>query len=75
MHGMRSAFRDWGAECRNYANELLEMALAHAIEDETEAAYRRGTMFLKRRKVMNDWAKYCYAQNVRGQVFDMRASA
>ena len=41
VHGFRSAFRDWAAECTNCPNEVCEAALAHAIENKSEAAYRR----------------------------------
>ena len=47
-HGFRSTFRDWAAERTSFSNEVCEMALAHAIEDKTEAAYRRGDLFDKR---------------------------
>jgi integrase len=59
VHGFRSSFRDWGAERTNFPNEMLEMALAHAVGDKVEAAYRRGDMFDKRRKLMDAWAAYC----------------
>lgn len=59
VHGFRSAFRDWAAECTGYPHEVCEMALAHTIESKTEAAYRRGDLFEKRRRLMNDWAVYC----------------
>jgi integrase len=59
VHGFRSCFRDWAAERTNYPREVAEMALAHAVGDKVEAAYRRGDMFEKRRRIMNDWAKYC----------------
>jgi integrase len=45
VHGFRSAFRDWAAECTNFANEVCEAALAHVIENKAEAAYRRGDLF------------------------------
>jgi integrase len=48
-HGFRSTFRDWAAECTNCPNEIIEAALAHAIESKTEAAYRRTDFFEKRR--------------------------
>lgn len=57
-HGFRSAFRDWAAEKTNHSREVVEMALAHAIGDQTEAAYRRGDLMLKRQVLMNDWAKF-----------------
>lgn len=58
-HGFRSTFRDWGAEQTAYANELLEMALAHTVSDKVEAAYRRGDMLQKRQRLMRDWADFC----------------
>jgi integrase len=59
VHGFRSAFRDWSAECTNFTNEVCEATLAHAIENKAEAAYRRGDLFDKRRKLMDAWAVYC----------------
>lgn len=59
VHGFRSTFRDWCAEMTNYPREVAEMALAHAIGDQTEAAYRRGDLFEKRRRLMAEWAKFC----------------
>jgi integrase len=58
-HGFRSSFRDWASETTPFPHEVVEMALAHAIEDKTEAAYRRGALFDKRRDLMAAWAKYC----------------
>jgi integrase len=57
-HGFRSAFRDWASECTNFPREVCEMALAHSIKDKTEAAYRRGDLFEKRRDLMTAWASY-----------------
>ena len=57
-HGYRSTFTDWCAERTSYPSEVREMALAHAIGNETEAAYRRGDLFDKRLNLMNDWAKF-----------------
>jgi integrase len=59
VHGFRSTFRDWAAERTNFPREVVEMALAHAISDKTEAAYRRGDLFEKRRKLMDAWALQC----------------
>lgn len=59
VHGFRSGFRDWAAECTGYAHEVCEMALAHVIANKAEAAYRRGDLFDKRRKLMEAWATYC----------------
>lgn len=59
VHGFRSAFRDWAAECTGYSHEVAEMALAHTISNAVERAYRRGDLFDKRRRLMADWATYC----------------
>jgi integrase len=57
-HGMRSTFRDWGSETTNYSNEVLELALAHTIKNQAEAAYRRGDQLAKRAKLMQLWQQY-----------------
>lgn len=57
-HGFRSTFRDWASERTNYPRDAAEMALAHAIGDKVEAAYRRGDLFQKRRLMMEDWANF-----------------
>ena len=59
VHGFRSSFRDWAAERTNFPREVAEMALAHAIPNAVEAAYRRGDLFEKRRRLMDAWAAYC----------------
>jgi len=61
VHGFRSTFRDWSEECTNYPANLAEMALAHAIGNKVEAAYRRGDLLDKRRLMMADWAVFCSA--------------
>ncbi|BCK77357.1 bacteriophage P4 integrase [Acetobacter aceti NBRC 14818] len=55
VHGLRSTFRDWAAEDTDYPSEVAEMALAHAISNKVEAAYRRGDLFDKRREMMVNW--------------------
>lgn len=59
VHGFRSAFRDWGGETTAFPREVLEHALAHKIRDKAEAAYARGTLMPKRRKLMEAWGIYC----------------
>ncbi|MGE4037005.1 MAG: tyrosine-type recombinase/integrase [Hyphomonadaceae bacterium] len=59
VHGFRSTFRDWTAEQTNFPREVAEAALAHAIGDKVEAAYRRGDLFEKRRGLMKAWGDYC----------------
>lgn len=58
VHGFRSTFRDWCAERTAVPAEVAEMALAHTIGDQTEAAYRRGDLFEKRRDLMQQWAEF-----------------
>lgn len=65
VHGFRSTFRDWAAEQTNFPREVAEAALAHTIENQVEAAYRRGDLFEKRRKLMDAWAKYCATPSVK----------
>jgi len=78
-HGMRSTFRDWAGETTAYPREVIEMAMAHQLKDKAEAAYARGNLIDKRRKLMRDWATYCdtiqtaQADNVTG--INERASA
>ena len=56
VHGFRSSFRDWAGDSTTFARDVVEAALAHAIENKTEAAYRRGTALEKRRELMAAWA-------------------
>jgi integrase len=58
-HGFRSTFRDWCADQTRFERDVAEMALAHAIKDQSEAAYRRGDLLEKQRALMSHWAKYC----------------
>jgi integrase len=60
-HGFRSSFRDWVSEETDFDRDVAEMALAHTIANPVEAAYRRGKLLQKRRKLMNLWADYCAA--------------
>lgn len=78
VHGFRSTFRDWSAECTNSSNEVCEAALAHVIENKVEAAYRRGDLFEKRRKLMAAWEAFCAAgpaQKQEGNVMPLRRKA
>lgn len=68
VHGFRSTFRDWAAEQTAFPNEVVEMALAHAVGSKVEAAYRRGDLFQKRRKLMEAWAAYCAKPAAGGKV-------
>ena len=78
VHGFRSTFRDWAAERTSYPREAAEMALAHAVGDKVEAAYRRGDLFEKRRRLMDAWATYCGAapkQGANGNVATLRQAS
>jgi integrase len=59
VHGFRSTFRDWASENTRHEHAVVEKALAHAIPSAVEAAYRRGDLFEKRRRLMDDWAAFC----------------
>jgi integrase len=75
VHGFRSAFRDWCAEATNFPSEVAEMALAHAVGDKVEAAYRRGDLFEKRRQLAAAWARYCDTPATEGRVVPLRQVA
>ena len=75
MHGFRSTFRDWAAERTNFQNHVVEMALAHAIGDKVEAAYRRGDLFEKRTRLMNAWSEYATTTPVVTEVLPFKIDA
>ena len=58
LHGFRSTFRDWAGKTSDHPREVVEAALAHAVGDATERAYRRGDALEKRRLLMGDWAAF-----------------
>lgn len=61
VHGFRSSFSDWAADNTAFPQEVRQQALAHAIPNKVEAAYRRGALLEKRRRLMADWATFCAA--------------
>lgn len=73
-HGFRSSFRDWAGDCSLAAREIIEESLAHAIGNQTEAAYRRGTAIAKRRLLMEAWATFCTTAT-HGNVIPIRKTA
>ncbi len=75
VHGFRSSFRDWAAERTSFPHEVCEMALAHTIGNAAEAAYRRGDLFEKRRKLMESWADFVASPRLDGAVIPMRYAA
>ena len=58
VHGFRSAFRDWAAECTHAPHAVMELSLAHAVGNAVEAAYARSDLFERRRALMDQWAAY-----------------
>lgn len=75
VHGFRSSFRDWAAERTNFPNEVVEMALAHAIDSKTEAAYRRGDLFAKRRYLMAEWEAFCSEISKTAEIIEFGAAS
>jgi integrase len=72
-HGFRSTFRTWAAEQTGYSREVVEAALAHVIGNKVEAAYQRGDLFEKRRRLMSEWARYCdFEGSTVGEVVPLR---
>jgi integrase len=80
-HGFRATFKTWASERTNFQNEIVEAALAHVIGDKVEQAYRRGDMFEKRRRLMQQWATFCSttsaqeAPSKQNNVVGLRAAA
>ena len=72
VHGFRSTLRTWGAECTDFRQDVVEMALAHTVSDKVERAYRRGDLFQKRRQLADAWAKFCAAPVATDRVVPLR---
>lgn len=73
-HGFRSSFRDWAGETTAYPREVIEHALAHQLKDKAEAAYARGSLFDKRRRLMADWGMFCGTVSNAASVTPIRGS-
>jgi integrase len=73
-HGFRSTFRDWAAERTTFPREVVEMALAHTIENKVEGAYRRGDLVQKRRQLMEAWARFSEIQATAGKIISINGS-
>lgn len=71
-HGFRSSFRVWAAEATNFAGEIAEAALAHVLKDKTQAAYQRGDLLEKRRRLMLAWEGHCGRPSAGGSVVTLR---
>ena len=61
-HGFRSSFRDWASE-NGYSRDLAERALAHTINNATEAAYHRTDLLDQRRVMMEAWSNHVIGSN------------
>ena len=72
VHGFRSSFKDWATERTNFPGEVAESALAHTVGNKVEAAYRRGDLFQKRRRLAEAWATFCKAPPASGDVVPLR---
>jgi integrase len=75
VHGFRSTFRDWAGETTGFPREVCEAALAHAVGNQVEAAYRRGDLLAKRRSLMATWATFCRKPRVAGEVVPITRNA
>jgi integrase len=71
-HGFRAAFRTWAAERTNFAREVVEAALAHVVGNKVEAAYQRGDLFDKRRRLMDAWAEFCGKNAAGAKILPLR---
>ena len=75
VHGFRATFKTWANEATSYQNEVIELALAHAIGTKVEKAYQRGDLFIKRVRLMQDWADYCSHVHTPAAVVQLRKTA
>jgi integrase len=74
VHGFRSTFMDWVHDVTSFPKEMADIALAHVVSDKVEAAYRRGDMLQKRRRLMDAWADFCAGRTVGGDVLPFKKS-
>jgi integrase len=72
-HGFRSTFRTWAAERTSFPREVIESALAHTVGNKVEAAYQRGDMFDKRRRLMDAWAQFCAKVSTTAEIVPIRS--
>lgn len=75
VHGFRSSFRDWAAERTTFAGDIVEAALAHALKDKTEAAYKRTDLLAKRAKLMDAWSDFLARPIAQGSTVSFIGSA
>jgi integrase len=58
-HGFRSSLRTWAAECTSFPEDLVKAALGQTVGSKVDAAYQRGDLFEKRKRLMAAWAEFC----------------
>ena len=58
VHGFSSSCPDWAGDRTHHPRDMIEFALAHTLNDKTEAAYRRSDALEKRRILMQEWADF-----------------
>ena len=71
-HGFRATFKTWASERTSFPRELIEAALAHVMGDKVEAAYQRGYLLEKRRRLMEAWAEFCTKASATSEVVPLR---
>jgi integrase len=59
VHGFRSSFSTWAAECTDAPSEVRESVLAHVQGDRVAAAYQRSDFLAKRARLLQQWADHC----------------
>ena len=57
----------WASESTDHPREVIEAALAHAVRNQTEAAYARSDLFERRRRLMDDWSGYLNGRRDHGR--------
>ena len=72
-HGFRSTLRTWIAERTSYPEAIAEQTLAHSVSSAVLKAYKRTDLFDRRRRLMAEWARYCYSPVISGEVVALHA--
>lgn len=68
MHGIaRATFRTWSQDDslgndKKFDARIAELCLHHKIQDAYNGAYERNQSFIRRRELMEEWAKFCFSK-------------
>jgi integrase len=62
IHGFRASFRTW-VEAKGHDRQAAELAMGHKAFGAVEALYVRDDFLGKRRKLLDDWSRYCSGQD------------